>query len=74
MRKARVFVDGQLSGELVEIEKGKHYRFEYLPTYQGSSVSLEMSVSQLVYIEILSKVVFQHLSISPDFSSRLPVL
>ncbi len=33
MRKARVFVDGHLAGKLQEIEKGKQYRFEYIPTY-----------------------------------------
>lgn len=50
MRKARVFVDGHLAGQLQEIEKGKQYSFEYLPTYKGPSVSLEMPLSQLVYI------------------------
>lgn len=50
MRKARVFVDGHLAGELIEIERGKHYRFEYYPTYTGSSVSLTMPTNQLVYV------------------------
>jgi serine/threonine-protein kinase HipA len=50
MRNAWVFVDGRLAGELQEIERGKHYRFEYLPTYKGSSVSLTMPTSQLVYV------------------------
>jgi len=49
MRKANVFVDGVLAGELREIEKGKHYRFVYLENYNGSSVSLTMPKEQLIH-------------------------
>ncbi len=38
MKKARVLVDGILSGELQEIERGKKYRFVYCEGYQGPSV------------------------------------
>lgn len=30
MRKANVFVDDVLAGELREFERGKHYQFAYL--------------------------------------------
>ncbi|MES2198792.1 MAG: HipA N-terminal domain-containing protein [Chlamydiota bacterium] len=49
MRKANVFVNGHLSGELLEIERGKEYYFNYLEAYKGPSVSLEMPTTQLVY-------------------------
>lgn len=42
MKKAKVFVDGIQAGELIEIERGKHYQFIYESNYQGQSVSLEM--------------------------------
>ncbi len=49
MKKAKVFVDGVLSGEIQEIERGKDYRFVYLENYKGPSVSLEMPLAQLIY-------------------------
>jgi len=49
MKKARVFVNGILAGEIHEIEREKKYRFIYLGGYKGPSVSLEMPVGQLVY-------------------------
>ncbi len=49
MRRARVFVDGKLAGELQELERGKHYRFVYLEGYKGSSVSLTMPTNQRIY-------------------------
>lgn len=49
MKKAKVFVDGQFAGELQELERGKHYRFIYLESYKGPSVSLEMPTHQRVY-------------------------
>ncbi len=49
MKKAKVFVDGILAGELQEIEKGKRYRFVYLQDYQGASISLEMPTFKEVY-------------------------
>lgn len=47
--RANVFVDGQLAGELQEIERGKRYRFVYSEDYSGMSVSLRMPRSQLIY-------------------------
>lgn len=49
MKKANVFVNGQLAGELIEIEKGKLYRFIYQEQYQGPSVSLTMPLALKVY-------------------------
>ena len=49
MRKAKVFVNGVLAGELHEVEKNKRFRFVYLKEYQGTSISLEMPTTQLVY-------------------------
>lgn len=49
MRKARVFVNGVLAGELHEVEKNKRFCFVYLKEYQGASISLEMPTTQLVY-------------------------
>ncbi|MEI6242102.1 MAG: HipA N-terminal domain-containing protein [Chlamydiota bacterium] len=49
MRKAKVFVNGVLAGELQEITRGHHYRFIYLEGYKGSSVSLEMPIIKQVY-------------------------
>jgi serine/threonine-protein kinase HipA len=34
---------------LEEIERGQHFRFSYLPDYQGPRVSLTMPVGQQVY-------------------------
>lgn len=49
MKRANVFVDGILAGELQEIQRGKHYRFVYADKYAGASVSLEMPTTKLVY-------------------------
>ncbi len=49
MRRANVFVDGILSGELQEIKRSKEYNFIYLEPYKGFPVSLEMPITQLVY-------------------------
>lgn len=49
MKKAKVFVNGVFAGEIEEIEREKNYRFIYLETYKGPSVSLEMPLTQLIY-------------------------
>ena len=49
MKKAKVFVDSQLAGELQEIERNRHYRFVYLNSYAGPSVSLEMPINRSIY-------------------------
>lgn len=49
MKRAKVFVNGILAGELQEIEREKKYRFIYPEGYKGPSVSLEMPLTQLIY-------------------------
>lgn len=49
VKKAKVFVDGVLAGELHEIEREKKYRFIYLQDYKGLPVSLNMPTHQSVY-------------------------
>lgn len=49
MRKAKVFVDGKLAGELQEIQREKQYRFVYFDSYKGSSVSLTMPPTKRIY-------------------------
>jgi serine/threonine-protein kinase HipA len=49
MRKASVFVDGYLAGELHEMKRGTHYRFVYKEDYKGPSVSLEMPTIARIY-------------------------
>lgn len=49
MKRANVFVDGVLAGQLEEIERGKQYRFSYAENYKGQSVSLEMPTTTHVY-------------------------
>lgn len=49
MKKANVFVNDILAGELQELERGKKYRFVYTEAYTGASVSLEMPTSKTVY-------------------------
>ena len=48
MRKAEIYVDGQLAGLLTEWS-GTHYVFEYSSGYQGLPVSLTMPVEQKKY-------------------------
>lgn len=49
MRAAKVFVCNGLAGTLIELEFGRKYRFEYMPGYGGTSVSLTMPQSKSVY-------------------------
>ncbi len=49
MKKAKVFANGILAGELQEIKKNHHYRFIYSKQYQGPSVSLEMPITKQLY-------------------------
>jgi serine/threonine-protein kinase HipA len=49
MKKANVFVDGTLCGQLIEWEKGRRYEFQYLENYEGDSISLTMPKSQRTY-------------------------
>lgn len=49
MKRAKVFVNGVLAGEIQEIERAKKYRYVYLDDYEGPSVSLQMPITQSVY-------------------------
>ncbi len=45
MKKAEIAVNQQVAGIFQEIEKGKIYRFDYLPEYSGLPVSLTLPVA-----------------------------
>lgn len=49
MKKANVFVDGRIAGELLEVSRGLEYHFIYKDDYEGPSVSLEMPTTQKIY-------------------------
>lgn len=49
MKRADVFVDGVLAGQLEEIQRGTLYRFSYAGNYTGQSVSLEMPTTRSSY-------------------------
>ena len=46
MRKAHVFLHDLKAGELLELEKGRKYVFEYDSNYNGSPVSVTMPLSR----------------------------
>lgn len=50
MRKADVFLHEKKAGELLELEKGNLYVFEYDMDYEGPPVSVTMPSSQNKYI------------------------
>lgn len=49
MKKAKVYVNEDYAGDLIEVTKTKSYRFEYLPDYKGMSVSMTMPLSKRIY-------------------------
>lgn len=49
MRSATISVNNVYAGQLLEIERGRSYRFEYDLHYKGPSVSLTMPLSKRVY-------------------------
>lgn len=49
MRTAKVFVNGQKSGRLKELDFGKKYSFEYFSEYNGDPVSITMPIRQTKY-------------------------
>lgn len=63
MRKAEVFVGGNLAGYLEEKNKGTLYRFEYVQDYHGPPVSLAMPVTEKS---------FTFASFPPFFDGLLP--
>ena len=46
MRKAEIFVNGLLAGELEEHSRGTSYVFRYVEEYKGLPVSLTMPLSK----------------------------
>ena len=49
MKKAKVFVNGHLAGELQEIERGKQYHFVYFQKLQRPFSIFRNANSQLIY-------------------------
>ncbi len=49
MKRAKIFVSGELAGYLVEWEKKRRYEFVYEEGYSGPSVSLTMPLSKQSY-------------------------
>jgi serine/threonine-protein kinase HipA len=49
MRTAKVFVNGIEAGVLTELIFNKKYRFEYLPEYTKTPVSLTLPIHQRIY-------------------------
>lgn len=50
MRKAKVFFNNILAGELIEKEKKQKYIFQYEENYQGQPISLTMPTDQKIYV------------------------
>lgn len=49
MKKAKILVNGQPAGELLEVEKGHLYKFSYMDGYDGPPVSLTMLTTTQIY-------------------------
>jgi len=49
MRKAKVYNFGIPAGELIEVERGRKYKFVYFESYTGQPISLTMPVKQREY-------------------------
>ncbi len=47
MRKAKVFMHGELAGILMEVDG--NYRFEYVEGYRGEPISLRLPIQQRAY-------------------------
>lgn len=50
MRTANIYMKNQYAGQLIEIAKGKQYRFEYDPNYKGEPISLTIPLKNEVFI------------------------
>ena len=50
MRKAEVFFEDDLAGQLVETAGGRMYEFLYQPGYDGPPISLTMPVQAEAYL------------------------
>ncbi len=49
MKKANIYIDGVLAGELQELKRNENYRFLYNDEYKGPSVSLTMPKDRSTY-------------------------
>ena len=49
MKKAKIYNFGKLSGRLIEVEKGKKYKFIYEDNYDGPPVSLTLPLTKKEY-------------------------
>lgn len=49
MRKAKIFNYGIYAGDLIELEKGKKYQFNYADDYSGSPISLTLPINKREY-------------------------
>lgn len=49
MRKALVYFNYKLAGELIEHKKGSEYSFSYLEKYDGHPISLTMPTNKRTY-------------------------
>ncbi len=49
MKKAKIYADGIYAGDLIELEKGAKYRFEYAEGYKGPSISLTLPMGRKIY-------------------------
>jgi serine/threonine-protein kinase HipA len=49
MRKAKVYNFNEFSGQLIEVEKGKKYKFLYSKEYDGAPISLTLPITKKEY-------------------------
>ncbi len=49
MRKAKVFMHGELAGTFMELAPKRNYRFEYVEGYRGEPISLRLPIQQRAY-------------------------
>ncbi len=49
MKKAKIYNFGKFSGRLIEVEKGKKYKFIYEDNYDGPPVSLTLPLTKKEY-------------------------
>ncbi|MBU1137508.1 MAG: HipA N-terminal domain-containing protein [Proteobacteria bacterium] len=49
MFRAKTFFDNDFAGQLIKMENGRKYHFQYAPGYNGPPVSLTMPVREESY-------------------------
>lgn len=50
MKKAKILIDNQLVGYLIERKKNSDYEFCYLEDYSGNPISLTLPITQKKYL------------------------